>query len=173
MHRRCTAKTGLTPPSLRAVVDSWPCYRPIHNDKSSRRVGVRRRRFVALLSGVVAAWPLAAAAQSDRMRRIGMLMAHSETDPEFKATIRERTRRVETGRHPHPKHAPHSVNAATDACRSHRFCDRCRSGRQRLRRELGPARRQRHRFYCDGADDWREMARAAQRDCAGIELRCR
>jgi putative tryptophan/tyrosine transport system substrate-binding protein len=48
---------------------------------------VRRRKFVALLSGAAAAWPLAARAQPDRVRRIGVLMAHAESDPEFQAYL--------------------------------------------------------------------------------------
>jgi putative ABC transport system substrate-binding protein len=48
---------------------------------------LRRRDFVTLL-GAAAAWPLAARAQqSERMRRIGVLMAASETDPEYAADL--------------------------------------------------------------------------------------
>jgi putative ABC transport system substrate-binding protein len=59
---------------------------------------MKRREFITLLGGAAAAWPLdARAQQGERIRRIGVLMAYPESDPEgqsFVAAFRGRLQKL-------------------------------------------------------------------------------
>ena len=56
---------------------------------------MRRRECITLLGGAVVAWPLAARAQqSERMRRIGVLMNLAESGPEGQAVLAAFRQRV-------------------------------------------------------------------------------
>ena len=51
-------------------------------------VAMRRRDLIKVVAGSVAAWPLAVRAQqTDRMRRIGMLLNLPESDPQMQVRL--------------------------------------------------------------------------------------
>ena len=49
---------------------------------------MKRRDFIKVIGGTAATWPMAARAQqTERIRRIGMLMGQTANDPEFKSAV--------------------------------------------------------------------------------------
>jgi putative ABC transport system substrate-binding protein len=50
-------------------------------------IHIRRREFIFTLGGAAAAWPLAARAQGERVRRIGVLMVQAANDAEGQARV--------------------------------------------------------------------------------------
>ena len=80
---------------------------------------VRRRAFITLLGGAAAAWPLAAAQQGERVRRIGVLTpfpaddaeGERETQRSVSGEIQDRLKRslMNSGSHPEAVLGPGAV----------------------------------------------------------------
>jgi putative ABC transport system substrate-binding protein len=49
---------------------------------------VKRREFITLIGGATAAWPFAVGAQSERLRRVGILLPYPESDTEAQMRVR-------------------------------------------------------------------------------------
>jgi hypothetical protein len=58
---------------------------------------MHQRRVITLIGGAAVAWPLKALAQSDRSRRIGVLLGYPEGDPQAQATTRRASVRQRIG----------------------------------------------------------------------------
>ena len=114
---------------------------------------MQRREFISLIGSVAATWPLAALAQpGEQMRRIGVLMNRSESDPEgqarlaaFKQALEQLGwnggRNIRIGararRDPCERHHKRDGVASSQPYATHRVRGGRRSGRCRLRRVHG------------------------------------
>ena len=71
-----------------SAISNSPPSREVLGSLSKRRGHMQRRNFIRLLGGAAVAWPLAARAQqSDRVRRIGVLVAATADDADYQARI--------------------------------------------------------------------------------------
>jgi hypothetical protein len=158
-----------------SAATAWPLVASAQQDDRVRRIGVLMaysegdREGQADLDGVPAGAPGARVdggpQPSDRLSLGGARRGGA-------ATIREGTHCLAARPHSFAKHVHHDRFAAPNAHCPHHFRERCRSGGQRLRRESRATRRQRHRFHCYGGLGGRQVAGAAQGDCAACRPGC-
>src|SRR5262245_13067925 len=127
---------------------------------------IRRREFIGLLGGAAAAWPLAAWAQGERARRIGMLLPAAADDLQFQTfvgaflqglgllgwNIGGNVQVLTRWATPNAGHTGAWLRtdggaAAGDPHAADRVPDRQRSGRRRPRRQPGATGRKRYRVH--------------------------
>jgi ABC-type uncharacterized transport system substrate-binding protein len=84
---------------------------------------MQRRKFITLIGGAAAAWPLAARAQqSERIRRIGVLMSLAESDPEAQARVAAFRKGLQAAGWPEGRNVRIDIRwAASDAALMQRF----------------------------------------------------
>ena len=161
VHHAARRRGGAWPLAARAQQPSacgasacfCPRQRTIRNTRPGSERSCRRWRYWA--------GPSAATCGSTPAGPTSQCRRHSQT--------RSRIGRARAGRHSCPWRLDRGAAATGDPHRSDRVPGPRRSGRRRLCRQPGAARRQRHRFHDVRIQHEREMAGAAQRDRAKRE----